>query len=230
MIPNVHRGIYQQRQDVGSLFVRTNESSIELGANALSSIYTLFSAGITGTTPSIEYQLENDGIRDFDIFFDTIMVFVPTTVMFAKINYNYKTATIGGDLSNVNYIPLSSLDMNTKFGGTWFHEKDKIVTICTVVSCTGGNIFPVLYNLDLETNILDIIYTGITDPMALSSLSISSFEEPVFTYNKYLQLYNISFVINSPSFTNGVFGVAQYNIRATEGEYTLLNATITTPD
>lgn len=230
MIPSEYKSIYQQKQDTGTLFVRDNTGSIDTASVILDSVYPLLYSIPTGGGVSVEYQLNNDGLRDFDVFYDTYMFYLSSHVIFAKVNYDYVNARIIGDLGDVSYIPLIEDTHISKFGGTWFNSKEKIVTICTLVSCIDNKIFPVLYTNNLETGDLAVLYDGTPAGQTLSSLNVTSFEEPVFTYNDLSQIYNISVVVYSPNFTNSVFGLVQYNIKAEINNYKLISVNVITPD
>jgi hypothetical protein len=187
------KSIYDKRNEPGFIWTRDLANIIRPATESMKEVYDNFIA-LDSTTSS----LLSTSILDFEIWFDMLMIRVPNILLFAKIQFDYDNNRIYSIADNIHRIYLC----NGKFGDTWFHEEDKYVTICTLLSSSINNsiyYYPKLYELDLETNIMKIAYNGnnVTDYTTLTSLSLSSVEDPVFTYNIETKVYNIAFIGHS---------------------------------
>ena len=178
-----------------------NCRNITLPASAsLSALYTNYAA-IT-TLPLISDELYE--IQNFDIFYDTLLLKTPNYLLLNKIEFNFETNLLDFNINNSHIINLSA--NNAQFAGTWFFDTDKDVTIAMLVSSVSG-IYPQLRNLDLENNQMTYIYNETSlETNQLSSLGLTSIEEPVFTYNKDSFTYNMAFIGHSSSYESMLIG------------------------
>jgi len=170
--------MYSLATSTGNLWVKTVDSTINIGPSALSLIYNNYIYN-----NSIYSQLTANNIVNFDVFYDTLVIELANTVLYEKITFDYDTYTIQKSLQN--YLPLSagntssnailtnyfvstignpSSNAVTYYGGNWYDDVANTITICTLVSSTfngvAGSIIattgvssivvPVLYRLDLN--------------------------------------------------------------------------------
>lgn len=143
------------------------------------------------------------GVLDIDLWFDTLMLYTSTGLYFYNLKFDYDTNTIYSIADSVNYI----ITQNSIYGGTWFHEQDKKVTVCTLLSC-GSQIRPILRSLNLETNTLDIIFDkeSIYTDISTSGHFYTILDHPVFTYDYKTKTYNISYAsYTENSILSGMF-------------------------
>ena len=184
--------IYEKRQAQGEIWTRDARNIVSPASASMSEVYDKFT--LNGN------PLLSSNIYDIDIWFDIMMFWTPTVVNFAKIDFDFDTNTISTIADNIHNLWLC----DGWFGGTWFFEGDKRVTVCTLISANTADayFYPVLRDLDLETNKFSVVFdaSGNTDLQLLSTLSLTSIEDPVFTYNDHRQIYNVAFIGNSPDF------------------------------
>ena len=187
--------IYQNKLNFGEIWIRDQNDNIKQGSIGLSALYN----DISIINPSISSELYYN-LRDFDIWFDTIMLYTSGHVFFSKIDFDYDTGQISTNSDDVRSITLSA-NYGGKFGGIWFFDEDKKVTVCVLGSSTNI-VFPKFYTYNLDTS--DLIYQysgeGTTIVNQLSTLMLTSIEEPVFTYNNIKKDYNISFIGSSNNY------------------------------
>ena len=129
------------------------------------------------------------GVLDIDIWFDTMMLYTSSGLWFYHLNFDYDTNNIYCVSDEINYIVTT----NSLFGGTWFFEADKSVTVCTLLSC-GDQVRPILRSLDLENNTLKSIYNEESVFTNMSAVNFTTLEHPVFTYDYKTKTYNVSYV------------------------------------
>ncbi|NBW33462.1 MAG: hypothetical protein EBR30_00105 [Cytophagia bacterium] len=162
------RTIYEMQNSYGTVWVKTADNTVYEAVDALSAIYSRYSA-----QPTIYNQLTSNNIKNIEVFFDTLVIELSGYVLFEKITFDYDTATIDtGDVqylyldlsTNVSTRLLSSLSLTgvslnstakPYYGGIWFDEPSKKFTTCLLLS-TGfssglsGIIVPVLYEYDIN--------------------------------------------------------------------------------
>lgn len=199
----------------GSLWTRNTRNIVEPANISLSGVfdYTFPISGID--ISSMVY--ETSAVLDIDIWFDTLMIYTSSVLFFAHLNFDYDTGIISSTSDDINYI----ITDNSKFGGTWFHEEDKLVTICTLISC-GDQIRPILRTLNIETNQLNYIYNSDSTYTNMSSFMLSSYEHPVFTYEKDTKTYNISY-LGYGTALSGMY-LTTMNIRNHGEQYDIITA------
>lgn len=228
------RSLYRSLTATGSLWVKTIDNTISVGPSALEQIYRNYENNST-----IYSQLTNNEIINFEVFFDTLVIQLENFVLYEKVTFNYNNYTIEKSLQN--YSPLSAnmitnstaLSANaldnlgnvsptsyTYFGGNWYNNADKIITICTLLStCIQGNaasiidtgglsslIVPVLYEVDLNrpqerkrvypnNNTEAVVFLNYVYPLTGNSgRGVSYMEAPVFCYNEDTNLYLTTFI------------------------------------
>lgn len=182
--------IYEKRQAIGEFWIRNTNNYIQPASTILSGFFDNY-AYITQNPPLSDeiYQIQN-----FEIFYDTLLVKTPNYILTNKISFDYDTGSIDFDINNIHVINLQENNNRNKFAGHWFFEFDKSITLALLVSSISA-IYPRLYNLDLDSNDLTIIYnTPTNDTNSLSVLSLTSIEDPLFTYNNATQNYNMVFI------------------------------------
>jgi hypothetical protein len=189
-------GLFKQSLSAafGEVWVRKNTELLSPSYIALSAVYT----PIRDLSLSTYKQLTGEGIKNFDCFADTLMIQTSSTVIFAKINYDYNIDKIESTLDDIKFIDLNnflSSNSKTTFDQLWyFPNNNKLV--CSLVSLSGQKMFPELYELNLNTNEFFKQYPQqeelISLQRSLSSLEIKSIESNLLTYNKTLKQFLIT--------------------------------------
>jgi hypothetical protein len=178
--------IYEKKHKTsGSMWTRDNRNIILPAVSSLSNVFEYIPPAASGT----DYITS---VLDMDIWFDTLMIYTSTGLYFFHLNYDYEDGIISSTSDEINYI----ITQNSKFGGTWFHEEDKKVTICTLMSC-NDQIRPVLRSLDLDTNKMSYLYNVSSTYTDMSTVSLTSYDYPLFTYDKNTRTYNVGYFGNS---------------------------------
>jgi len=150
--------LYASASSIGTLYVRTVDGTINVAPITLKQIYDKY----IGNT--IYNQLTANNIVNFEVFFDTFVIQLSSTVLYEKISYNYESYQIERALQNflpLAYTPISNIEGNqtlsngiftnalknayngvlgtsavTYYGGNWYDATDKTITICTLLSST----------------------------------------------------------------------------------------------
>ena len=192
------QGIYNKSIAEGSLWVKNVDSIVAPASSLLSSLYM----DIQSMSPVMSSELIN--IKHFDIWFDTIMLQTSSNIIINKIIFNYDNVLIDSLASNIRQIELSG----NYLAGTWLYEENKKVTICTLISAqyAQGVYYPELYELNLNNNKLTKYFSGYDNTYVnqMSSLQLSSIEQPVLTYNNITRCINVSFIGHTPLYSNMV--------------------------
>lgn len=178
--------MYNQKHNTyGSLWTRNYRNIVEPATVSLKDVFAVVPSGID--INSMVYDVP--AILDIDIWCDTLMLYTSSILMFFKLDYDYDTGTTSSNSDETNYITTE----NSKFGGTWYFENEKKVTICTLLSC-GDQIRPVLRSLDINTSQMSYLYNVSSTDTDMSAFLLSSYNHPVFTYDNMTKTYNISYV------------------------------------
>lgn len=199
--------MYDKKVKSGDLWVRNTNNFVNPASTLLNDLFVNFSNTVY---PNLTSEIYN--IKDFDVWYDTIMLRTPNYLIFNKINLDYETGNLSFDINNSHILNLTSNGDN-KFAGTWFFEKEKSVTLAILVS-TVSAIYPQLLSLNLDNNNLTYLYNKTdVDTNELSSLSLTYIEDPVFTYNVDSLMYNLTFITknnNYQSFMIGNISITNY--------------------
>jgi hypothetical protein len=194
--------MYDKKQLIGDLWVRNAKNEVQSASSALSAFFAGFS-NLTAT-PLLANEIYN--IKNFDLYYDTLMVQTPNWILFNKIDFDYNTGNIDFNVNNIHYINLKENGSDNKFAGTWLFDEDKTVTISVLISSVSG-IYPQLRVLDLNTNTMTFIYNQLSmETNQLSTLLLTNIEEPVFTYNKDTLTYNMAFICRNSAYTSFLLG------------------------
>jgi hypothetical protein len=190
------QSIYNRNRMPGTMWVRDSRNVIKRIPADLINNFVYFG----NTYPeqvSISAELSSS-VRDIDIWFDAFAVRTESHFFIARIHFDYDDGIIFSIADFMHYIPIDETQ-GQYFGGVWFFDEEKTVTICRLVS--SNYIAPELYKLDLNTFNLTIMYNETATVFNnLTALGLTSIEDPVFTYNKDLQKYNIAFEGYSPKY------------------------------
>lgn len=217
------QSIYEKRQAVGDLWIRTYNNIVQPASSVLSALYIDYT--ILGQTPPLSAEIFQ--IKDFDIFYDTLLIQTENYIVLNKILFDFETGLLDFDINNIHVINLQENGNQNKYGGTWFFENNKTVTLSVLVSTTSA-IYPRLYELDLNTNRLKYIYnTSTIETNMLSALHLNSLDNPVFTYNNTTQTYNMSFICHSQDYNSFLLG--KFFITDSGDEHTLKKVSVITP-
>lgn len=217
------QSMYEKRHLTGDLWVRNCHNIVQPASSVLSAFFIDYS--FLSQTPPLSAEIYQ--IKDFDIFYDTILIRTENYILLNKILFDYETGNIDFDINNIHVINLQENNHQNKYGGTWLFENDKTVTLSILVSTTSA-IYPRLYELDLNTNSFNYIYNTPTfETNMLSTLNLTSLEDPVFTYNRDTQTYNMTFLGYSSNYTS--FLLTNMNITDSGDVQTLKKVSVITP-
>lgn len=213
-----NKSVYEKRKTEGEIWTRDARNIVTPASASLASVYDKFTLN---TAP-----LLSTNIYDIDVWYDVMMFWTPKVVLFAKLSFNFDTNTIFTIADNIHKLWLC----DHWFAGTWFFEQDKIVTVGTIGSAlsSGPYFYPTLYQYNLETNDFTRVFNASSDSQcfALSSLQLSSIEDPIFTYNTITQMYNLAFIGNSSNFSGMYFVMIDVKQSGEEFQIQRVKATI----
>lgn len=185
--------IYKKRNLVyGDLIVRSgNNTIIEPISAALSANFARY--------PFAVKEEINNGIIDFDIIYDTLIIETDTYKVIEKINYIYETNSFTSTYTPAIYFQRSITETSLeKFGDFWFNEHYKNILFfnTTLSDSVSGNmkiIYPTVYKLDLTDYQFKKIYPNVNTNLDQFSLTnyLSSY------YNNYTTPFeNIQYIFN----------------------------------
>jgi hypothetical protein len=196
------QSIYEKRNENGDLWIRTFNNIVQPVSSVLSGFF--FNYSFIDQNPPLSAEIYQ--IKDFDIFYDTLMVKTENYLLFNKILFDYETGSIDFDINNIHVLNLTENGNANKYAGTWLFEDEKTVTISILVSSVSA-IYPRLYELSLDTNELKYIYnTPTNETNMLSTLNLTSIDDPVFTFNHATQTYSMSFICRSQNYNSFLLG------------------------
>lgn len=165
------RSIYGMQESYGELWVKTADSSVYKAPDALSAVYKKYS-----NQPTIYNQLTGNSIKNFEVYYDTLVIQLSGYTLFVKITFDYESVLItntGADYYNLNYttnFPLRVLSSTSLtgvtlsgtavpyYGGIWYNEPQKTFVTCFVLSASivstspsaSGIVVPVLYEYNIN--------------------------------------------------------------------------------
>jgi hypothetical protein len=165
--------LYKDMNAIGNLWVKTIDSTIHTGPSALNLIYSSYI-----NTPDVYNQLISNNIINFEVFFDTLVIQLSSTILYEKITFDYNMYSISNSLQN--FLSLSLLSASTStfdtdkfrygiglvtpaaevyYGGNWFDSDAKTITICTILSSTFyGNSTSLVSSSGLWSVVIPVLY------------------------------------------------------------------------
>ena len=200
-------GVYNKRQAYGEMWMR-NQESIIAPISAIFPTYDLYQDSIS----SVNYS-----IKDFDLWFDTLMLKTSSHVIIEHLSFDWVNNTIYTIADNIDVIDLQT-SSGGQYGGHYLFDEEKLVTFCQVLSDVDHNtVYPILYNYDIDSIEKTTLFNLSGNSMIndLSALQLSVIEEPKFSYNENTKTYNISFIGYSDIYTGIIF--ITMNINNTNG-------------
>ena len=190
--------LYALDQAPGELWARDKRGYVTPGSVLLSGVYE----SLYFVSPQVSAEIVNNQIKDIDLWFDTLMIETSSNVIIQKLNFNYDTGEIHSIVNTVRVIDLSG----GKFGGVWFFDEEKSVTLTTLISSRTqpGVVYPQIYSLELDTTDLVKEFDGynVSQMNQISTVGLTSVEDPVFTYNNITKTYNMSFIGHTPLYNS----------------------------
>jgi hypothetical protein len=152
------------------------------------------------------------GIKDIEIFYDTMMFITSSYVVIEKSIFNYDNSEFSIDETFFKYINLN--DLNLFYSDVWFFEKSNEVLMFFVEKKNENNNLiptPVCYKLNLVTgeffkfNIFDLNKIN-----TLSSFNIKTLEAPVLTYDNLNNNFNMGVLVYNE---NSEFNILSIDIK-----------------
>ena len=174
----------------GELWVKTNDQIVDPAYVALSAMFSPFKT----INLTVYNEITGNGVEYVDCYFDTLFIETSSSVIFAKIDYNFDTATIESTFDDTRYKLLSS---NLRFDRNWFFPTEKrVVSLFTEI--TGNYFSPALYELDLPTRkykkIFPLDSTNTTNlTSGIDGLNFTYLSRGSFHYNSTLNTFLITY-------------------------------------
>lgn len=168
-----YNSMYRALTSTGYLWVKTIDGTTTLGPSALNLVYKNYTNNDT-----IYQQLTGNNIVNMDVFFDTLVIQLSSTVLYDKIIFNYDDYVIEGSLQTfapLYYGDTSSAGIETNFfdtsigtlspsavtlyGGNWYNAQEQTITVCTLLSSTlSGSSQSVIHSSGLSSVIVPVLY------------------------------------------------------------------------
>lgn len=167
--------LYAAATSIGNLYVKTVDSTINTGTLALSAIYKSY---INYGNGSVYAQLQANNLKNFEVFFDTFVVELSSTILYDKVTFNYDNFRIEKSLQNFlpldigttssralstqnlqTYIGTPDANAITFYGGNWYNASEKTITVCTLLSATfTGGVSSLVNTSGLSSIIIPVLY------------------------------------------------------------------------
>jgi len=169
-LPTGDRTIYNMQNAYGELWVKTVDGIVYTATDILSAIYNKHI-----NEHAIYAQLSANNIKNFEVFFDTLVFELSGYTIFEKINFDYTTGqiiTTNQDFLTLDYhqnvstrilssASLTGIKINDTaavyYGGNWYDETNKKITSCLLLSAAVATtnsasalVVPVLYQYDIN--------------------------------------------------------------------------------
>lgn len=219
--------IYNKKLQDGQIIVRTLNDKVEYLNSLIPNDYTKYQ-NYNNIYPNLYTQMLSN-IKDFELFYDTLMVITTDYIVFEKLIFDYSTNELSTDPTNFYVINLSA--NNYTYGDIWFFEHNKEVLLFFAKSDYINSVkvhLPIVYNLNIPnqtfTNIEIVDETSQFNQ--LTSLSAQSIEIPVISYNDFNKIFNMTYI-----FQDQVSGlnIASYDMTYTGNKLYLDDINIITP-
>lgn len=188
----------------GQLWTRTNDQTVFPSSISLSAVFQ--NMADEKQDQNLYLELVGTTIKSVDCFFDTLMIETPSTLTFARINYDYENSVIE---SSVDFVRSISLSQTLRFEQTWFFaDIKKVVIFLTALSPGNDSFVPEFYELDLDTFVLQKVFPStqmLTTAFqtALSNFSYSELSRGLLHYNPTSHKYLITYT--GVTETSGLF-------------------------
>jgi hypothetical protein len=143
------------------------------------------------------YSQMVSGIKDMELFFDTLMFITSGYVVFEKLIYSYSSDVMSVDQTNSYFLDLNAL--SARYSDIWFFEQENFVLTFLFKDEYISNrlVFtPMVYKLDFVNNkFFEIEVENKEKFYELSALDIDAFETPVVTFDNYRSNFNIGSLV-----------------------------------
>ena len=199
----------EKNEVLGEIWVRTNGQIVNAANIALSSIFSSY------VNSTLYDELTGNGVKNFDIYFDTMVIETSGVLIIESINYDYTTDSIIGKSNKSNYLSLalpltSTIDRElnnevlsgydfAKIGEYWFSPIEKQLII-SVVWLLSGVFNAELYSLDINTSNFQKIFPNNTQD-ALTFISLSGYstiiDKPLLSYDYVSKEYLLSTMVSN---------------------------------
>lgn len=142
--------------------------------------------------PDMFYEMSS-GVKDIEVFYDTLMFITSSYVIFEKATYNFEDNVFSIDDTGFRVIGLKEL--NAIYGDVWFFEdKNSVLTFIMQKAGNVGEITPLpkCFRLDVMTGKFeDLEILNLSSLSAIQSLAIRDIEMPVVTYDSFRNNFNL---------------------------------------
>jgi hypothetical protein len=207
-------GLYKNIQNVrpalrkyvpGQIWTRNNLQYVSPATTSLTGIFNTYS---NISSSNLYKDLTGGNVYKIDTFFDILYVETSSCVILDKVNYDFTSGTIYStpDISRglSLAIPVTSSlvrefnnydfsnSVYATMGDTWFFPDNNRV-ILSVCGLSGFNLTPELYQYDITNYTIKKIFPNDVSDVStineLSSLSLSSIQAPILSYNNLTSQY-----------------------------------------
>ncbi len=188
---------YDKKIGYGDLWVRKENGIVgeayrpdPINKGMLNDFFDNFNSfvGSNSTHPYLFDYLTGNQIKNFELWFDTIMIETPEYLVFGKLQVEAVSGNIYCLGNDQHVIEISAVSGNGIFAGTWFNEEENKVHICTVslnpISYLSGYGFKYPLSTEPQSLFMDICagsyINNINYPYSLSvSFSSNSMDLPI---------------------------------------------------
>jgi hypothetical protein len=204
---------------LGTLYVKDLNNKTLPAVSALKNVYELYSTSY----PTIYNQLTSSGIKDIEVYYDTIVTHLSSDILIDRIDENFETGEIfsNNELKNINKTETTftiSLSSPLDNAYTLLHPDDNIITIA-YASQNAGYITPIFYEHVIGNDIVSSIYNGSTDTAlldgALSAYQFNDFSSSDFAYNSETGMYTMTVIAKNATHYGASFFTLFYNFKKT---------------
>ena len=211
--------IYDAKQLLGTLYVKDLNNKTLPAVSALKNVYELYSTSY----PTIYNQLTSSGIKDIDVYYDTIVTHLSSDILIDRIDENFETGEIfsNNELKNINKAETTfviSLSAPLDNAYTLLHPDDNIITIA-YASQNAGYITPIFYEHTIGSDIVSSIYNGSTDTTllsgTLSAYYFNDFSSSDLAYNPETGMYTMTVIAKNTTYYGASFFTLFYNFKKT---------------
>lgn len=210
----------------GKLFVK-NQAFSESSpvSSALNVIFNKYPEAVTN-------EIYNK-VKDFEVYYDTIVVETNNSLIFDKVDYQ----EIGFQSPSTKNTYFTRDNKFNVFSNRFFREREKTIDFCTLTlgeslsSLNSKYIYPSFYTYDINNNSITKKYPKQTDTPTLSSMfSLSSFfandynfnliklDQPKLSYNSFNNIYKCTFTGTD---NNNLFHIFDYEFYVVGDDVTI---------
>lgn len=224
--------IFENKDALGRLYVKNLNNQTLPAPSALSSVY-----GVYNNNATIYSQLTSNTIKNIEVFYDTMVLNLSSSVLINRITQNYETGEI---FSNAEQIINSQSDASFSISlsspidipQTSIITDDNLLIVSYMTSGTYIAI-PSIYEHYLGSNEIKNAYDYTTDVETLSAtlfdFRLTTFKSCKSAYDKDSEIYTMVLIASNEEGYSNAFFTLFFNFKRNNNKWQLISVNMIKP-